>query len=123
MAVFKTRHISSTIIIKEPLQPSSHSSNHNKKRISVNPTEINTSNSNNNGIAHGWLEAMRDLSPPRISRRLQSDLPDKSDCEAAEINYRAWMVRVSIFMTNFMCEIQISNYLAYMYVCTDCALL
>ena len=99
MAVFKTRHVSSTIIIKEPLQPSAHSSTH-KKRISVSPSENNTtSNSNNNGIAHGWLEAMRDLSPPRVIRRLQSHLPDKSDCEAAEIKYRAWMVRCSIFMT------------------------
>ena len=99
MAVFKTRHVSSTMIFKESLQPSAHSSTH-KKRISVNLSENNiTSNSNNNGIAHGWLEAMRDLSPPRILRRLQSDLPDKSDCEAAEIKYRGWMVRLLIFMT------------------------
>ncbi|KAI5066838.1 hypothetical protein GOP47_0017366 [Adiantum capillus-veneris] len=45
-----------------------------------------------NEAAHRWLEAMKNLSPPRM-RRLQSDLiDDKSDIEAADINYRAWMV-------------------------------
>lgn len=48
-----------------------------------------------NKLAHGWLEAMRNLSPPRM-RQTQSDPfdDDKSaDSDVAYIEYRAWMVR------------------------------
>lgn len=44
-----------------------------------------------NELAHGWLEAMRNLSPPRM-RRIQSDpFDDKSDSDVADMQYRAWM--------------------------------
>mgnify|MGYP007014635767 CR=1 FL=1 len=46
-----------------------------------------------NRIVHGWLKAMKDLSPPRMRIKNQETGPlDKSDSDAAEIEYRTWMV-------------------------------
>ena len=46
-----------------------------------------------NRLVHGWIEAMRDLSPPRMMRLdMKTEPLDKSDSDAAEIEYRAWMV-------------------------------
>ena len=60
-------------------------------------TSVNSSwKSSENGyntIAHDWLKAMRDLSPPRMMRLdMKTEPLDKSDSDAAEIEYRAWMV-------------------------------
>ena len=53
----------------------------------------NSSENGYNNIAHDWLKAMRDLSPPRMMRHDRKAEPlDKSDSDAAEIEYRAWMV-------------------------------
>lgn len=44
-----------------------------------------------NELAHGWLEAMRNLSPPRMRRIQSNPFDDKSDSDVADMQYRAWM--------------------------------
>jgi hypothetical protein len=89
--------------------------NHNQSTCSATPPSCNTASGIIKGTiisgaaagaghggssAHRWLEAMRDLSPPSriiLSRRTTAQttvdlVPDKSDCDAAKIKYRAWMV-------------------------------
>eukprot|EP00250_Pteridium_aquilinum_P018062 c23921_g1_i7 orf=164-1393(+) len=43
-----------------------------------------------NGSIRGWLEAMKDSSPPR-TRCLQSNAFDKSGIDAVDMEYSAWM--------------------------------
>ncbi|MCO5574936.1 hypothetical protein L7F22_028731 [Adiantum nelumboides] len=72
---------------------SSHASNIAAKVPSfLSPKRIVASCKVENESAHGWLEAMKNLSPPRMRRMRNDPLDDKSDTEAADINYRGWMV-------------------------------
>lgn len=62
-----------------------------------------------NELAHGWLEAMRNLSPPRMRRIQSNPFDDKSDSDVADMQYRAWMVRTlwKLLLLFILCFTQI----------------
>lgn len=54
-----------------------------------------------NGSITGWLEAMKDSSPPRTRCYPQVDAFHKSDFDADDMEYRAWMANHPSAVENF----------------------
>lgn len=60
------------------------------------------------GSVHGWLEAMKDSSPPRISC-LQSNTFGKTDIDTVDLHQRAWIAKHPSALYNFDDIIEAAN--------------
>ncbi|KAH7387233.1 hypothetical protein KP509_16G012000 [Ceratopteris richardii] len=57
---------------------------------------------------HGWLEAMKNLSPPRMRCMQNDSFEDKTDCDLMDVKYRAWMSEHPSALDNFNAIIEVS---------------